>query len=148
LDRRKADVALMGAKMLNVDKVKARLARVAAAVIDAVEAQLKIEVADLVEAQKRAAPVDETSKTPGNFRDATRAYKTPNRPLSYRVINDAKDEDGAPIAQHIEHGHKAKDGTHVPPQPSFFPTYRARKKGMQRRLKAAARKAIKQIYPG
>lgn len=135
------------AKMLNLEKTLERLAKVPAAMQAAAAAQLKVEVDGLVDAQKRAAPVDPQSDIPGNLRDSIHAYENPDRPLSYRIIVDAKDEDGKFIGSNIEHGHKARDGSHVPPQPSFFPTYRARKKGMKRRMLAASRKAAKQLFP-
>jgi hypothetical protein len=134
-------------KMLNLNKVLARLAKVPPTQAAAAGDQLKTEVDDLVEAQKRAAPVDPESDNPGNFRDSHRAYKNPDRPLSYRVINDAKDASGKPIASNIEQGHRTVDGKHVPGAHSFFATYRARKKGMRRRVLGASRKALKQIYP-
>lgn len=133
--------------MLNLARVLARLGKIPAAVTQAAGAQLKIEVDDLVEAQKRAAPVDPKSDNPGAFRDSIHSYENPDRPLSYRIIADAKDASGKPIGGNIEHGHKARDGSHVEAQPSFFPTYRARKKPMRRRLNAASRKALKQLYP-
>lgn len=135
------------AKMLNLEKVLARLAKVPDAVKDAVAERLQTEVDDLVAAQKRAAPVDKASPDPGKFRDSIHAYPNPDRPLSYRIIADAKDDKGNFIGAHIEHGHRTPSGTHVPASPSFFPTYRARKKPMKRRIAAASRKALKQLYP-
>ncbi len=127
---------------------KARLAKIPKAVKDAVAGQLIVEVDGFVAAAKRAAPVDPKSDNPGEFRDSIRAYPNPKKGLSYHVIVDAKDEDGKPIAAHIEQGHRAVDGTHVAAQPSFFPTYRARRKGMKRRVTAKGRKAIKDTYGG
>lgn len=135
-------------KVLGRQRLKARLARLPKAIKDAGSRQLIVEVNGLVDAMRRAAPVDETAANPGAFRDSIHAYRNPDRPLSYRIIADAKDEDGQFIGGHIEHGHRAKDGTHVPAQPSFFPTYRARKRGMKRRVTAAARKVVKQLFPG
>lgn len=135
---------MASAKMLNLERVKARLARIPERVRVAVEAQLKAEVDDLVAAQKRAAPVDPKADRPGNLRESIHAYPNPDRPLSYRIIADAKDEAGKFIGGNIEHGHRATNGAHVAASPSFFPTYRARKKGMKRRLSAAARKAFKE----
>lgn len=136
------------AKVVGRARLKARLAKIPKAVKDAGAKRLKVEVDDLVAAQKRAAPVDPTSPDPGAFRDSIHAYPTPDRPLSYRIIADAKDADGNFIGAHVEHGHRAANGVHVPAQPSFFPTYRARKRGMKRRIGAAARKAAKQAFEG
>ena len=134
-------------KMLNLERVLARLAQVPEVVQTAVSRQLDIEVADLVAAQKRAAPVDEAAPNPGQLRDSVHAYRNPDRPLSYRILADAMDEDGKLIGSNVVLGHKARDGSHVPPRPFFFPTWRARKRGAKRRMAAAAKKPIQQLYP-
>lgn len=134
-------------KMINREKVVARMKRLPPAMTDGAGDQLKIEVDGLVEAQKRAAPVDEKAEDPGKFRDSIHAYENPDRPLSYRITADARDESGKLIGGNIEQGHRAVDGTHVAGRPSFFPTYRARKRGMKRRVSGAASKAFKQLYP-
>lgn len=136
------------AKMLGREALFARFAKLPAAITEAVATQLETEVKDLVEAQKRAAPVSSDLEAhPGQFRDSIHEYKNPDRPLSYRVIADAKDDHSEFIGPHIEFGHMARDGSHVPARPSFFGTYRARKKPMRRRLNAAARKAAKALFP-
>ena len=136
------------AKMLGKERLIARFARLPKAMKDAVAPVLQKEVSELVAAQRRAAPVSsDLEDTPGQFRDSINYYPNRDRPLSFRVIADARDEKGAFIGPHIEHGHKAKDGSHVAAVPSFFPTYRARKKAMQRRLNAAGRKAAKAMFP-
>lgn len=140
------------AKMLNKEKVMARLLALPAGMKADVAPVLKSEVEELVAAQKRAAPVDETEKQPGQFRDSIHEYPNPDRDLSYRIIADAQDEHGAFIGPHIEHGHMSTlaDGSqkHVAAKPSFYPTYRAKKKGMKRRLNAAGRKSAKRLFPG
>jgi hypothetical protein len=137
----------MSGKWLNRDKVIANLRKAAAGAIEAGAGQLKVEVDDLVAAQKRAAPVDPTSPNPGALRDSIHSYATPNRPYSYRILASARGEDGEFIGSHVEAGHRARDGTHVPASPSFFPTYRARKRGMRRRIMAKTRAALKQLFP-
>jgi hypothetical protein len=133
--------------VLNLDKWNARLRKIPQAAKDAVEAALHTEADDLVAAMKRAAPVDE-KETPGRFRDSIRwEPNAAGAELKVTVIADPKDEDGHGYAPHLEHGHKARDGSHVPAQPSFFPTYRARKKGMKRRIGAAGRKAVRALFP-
>lgn len=136
------------AKMLNKQSVLDRLKKIPQAVQDAVGVQLKTEVDGLVEAMQRAAPVGGAGDPhPGALRDSIHSYPTPGRPLSYRIIADARDEKGQLVGAHIEFGHIAANGVHVPAKASFFPTYRARKKPMRRRLAAAARKAIKAQFP-
>jgi hypothetical protein len=133
---------LRSRRLLNLRQIPVSVRR-------AVAAQLATEVDGLAAAMRRAAPVDNaTQDADVHLRDSVHAYKTPGRPLSYRIIADAKDgETGNFIGPHVEAGHKARDGSHVPPRPFFFPTYRARKKGMKRRLSAAGRKAVKQLFP-
>jgi hypothetical protein len=137
------------AKMLNLQRVNAKLGRLPSALKDQVAAQLKVEVDGLVEADKRACPVDEASQdSDEHLRDSIHAYENPDRDLSYRVTADAMDEKGKFIGAHVEQGHRARDGTHVAARPFFFPTYRARKKGMRSRLMSTGRKAAKQLFPG
>jgi len=136
-------------KMLGLDKVKARLAALPIRVQVAVGSQVAKEVEDLTEAIKANAPVGtDLEKQPGQLRDSVHFYPNRDRPLSYYVIADAKDDKGEFIAPHVEHGHKARDGSHVPRVPFFFPTYRARKKGMKRRISAAARKSATDTFEG
>lgn len=135
------------AKMIGLENTLRRLRAIPPAVRSAAGSQLRTEVDDLVEADKRAAPVDESSKTPGAFRDSIHAYPNRERPLSYYVIADAKDDDGKFIGSNIEQGHRARDGSHVPGSPSFWPTWRARKKGMRSRIAKASRQAVKTLFP-
>lgn len=137
------------AKMLNLGKVLAKLRRVPQVAQNSVYGQLKTETGGMVDAMKRAAPVGGTDDPhPGQFRDSIHSYANPNRPLSFVIIADAKDQDGKFIGSNIEAGHRTKDGKHVAGRPSFWPTYRARKKPAKRRIAAAGRKAIKQLFPG
>jgi len=111
------------------------------------ESAAESEVENLVREQKRYAPND--IQTGGNrIADAIRAYPNPTRPLSYRIISDAKDEKGKPIASNVEHGHRAVNGEHVAARPSFFPVYRAHKEKIRRRVLNASRRALKKLYPG
>jgi hypothetical protein len=129
-------------RVANAEAIRRKLARLPAAAGAALRRQLETEVEGLVAAMKRATP-DDTDTGGSRVRDAIRAYPTPDREISYRIISDGRDEKGHIIAPHVEYGHKARDGSHVPAKPSFWPTYRAHKKPMQRRLMAAARKAIR-----
>lgn len=135
------------AKMLNKAKIMARMRAIPDKVAVAVGSQLADEVEQMVDAMKAAAPVDPNSEDPGRLRDGLRFYPNPDRPLSYRIINDAKDDDGGYIAAHVEHGTRRKDGTHVAAQPSFFPIYRSRRGPARRRLNKAAREAIRAEFP-
>lgn len=133
-------------RMLNLEKVKARLRRIPDAIKVAVGSQLAKEVEDLTEAIQRAAPVSDLDDNPGQLRDSVHFYPNPDRPLSYRIIADARDAKGSFIGPHVEHGHKALDGSHVARVPFFYPTYRARKKAARRRLAGVGTKAAKAAF--
>lgn len=136
------------AKMLNLAKVLARVRLLPRAIQDAAYGQLKTEVTDMVAAMKRAAPVGGADDPhPGALRDSIHAYANPNRPLSFVILADAKDADGKFVGSNIEAGHRTPEGKHVAGRPSFFPTYRARKKPMRRRIAAASNKAAKALFP-
>lgn len=139
------------ATMLNLEKVKARLAKIPQSVQTAAGSQLKTEADDMVSAMKRAMDVayaGHNDKDLTRLRDSLHDYENPDRPLSYRILADAKDADGKFIGSNVEAGHRAVNGTHVPARPAFYPTYRARKKAMKRRLSKASRDAAKQAFEG
>ena len=135
------------AQMKNLERRVAQLARLPDAVRQAAEGAFDQEVADLVAALKRACPVSELEESPGQLRASIESYPVPGRPLSARIIVGATDEKGVKFARYVEFGHTSKDGSYVPAQPFFWPTYRARKKAMRRRMLAPARKAIRQLFP-
>lgn len=135
------------AQMKNLERRVAQLARLPDAVREAAEGAFDQEVADLVSAFKRACPVSDLEENPGQLRDSIESYPVPGRPLSARIIVGAKDRKGVKYARYVEFGHTSEDGSYVPAQPFFWPTYRARKKAMRRRMLAPARKAIRQLFP-
>lgn len=138
------------AKVTGLDKIQARLARIPVVATDALKKQLKTEADELVAAIQRAMDVAYQGSNDKNLtplRDSVHEYANEDRAISRRILADARDAEGKFIGSNVEAGHRAVDGTHVPARPAFFPTYRARKKAMQRRLRKAARDAIKQAYP-
>lgn len=141
-------MAALDIKVLNLAKIQARLAKLPAAATVALKAQLKTEVDDLVGGIKRSmdAQYESDSGDHQRLRDSVHEYPNPDREISYFVTADAKDAAGKFIGSNVEQGHRAVNGEHVAAQPAFWPTYRARKKGMKRRLSAAARKAIRQEW--
>lgn len=129
----------------NRARVRDVLPRLPPAMKQALASQLGVETDGLVEAIKRAAPVDkDLEKTPGELRDSVHAFPG-KRELQNRIIVDAKDAKGEFIGEHVEFGHLAEDGRHVPPHPFVFPTYRARKAGIKSRLRKAAVAAAKRV---
>ena len=140
-------MAASDVKMRNLEKVLARFARLAPGMEEAADRRLEAEVAALVKEQQRYAPND--PKTGDNrIAKGIRYYKNPDRPASYRIISDAKDDEGKPIAANVEQGHRNVDGSHTPAHPSFFPIYRARKKKIRRVTLAASRAELKRQFPG
>lgn len=135
----------------NLDRWLARISKIPDAVKEAAEGQLHAEAGDLVAAQKRAFRAvhsgNQAEEGTRQYEAAIRWEENPRKPLSVTVVADPKDEKGHGWAPHDEFGHKAPDGSHVPANPSFFPTYRARKKGIKRRMNTATRKAVKAIWP-
>jgi len=130
----------------NLDLWKKRLAKIPRAARAAAAAQLEKEADDLVAAIKRNVPVSQDSD-PGTLRDSVRwEQHAEGKELSVTVIEDAKDGQGKGFAPFVEFGHHKKTGQYVPAQPHFFPTYRARKKGIRRRMQAATRKAVRAEY--
>ena len=136
-------------KVLNLAKIKARLAKLPQAAQKALRDQLATEVDDLVDGIKRAMNAQYASTADHDhehLRDSVHAYPNKDREVSFFVIADALDAEGKFIGSNVEQGHRTANGEHVAGQPAFWPTYRARKKGMKRRLGAAARKAIRQEW--
>lgn len=159
------------AQWKGLDKALARMARLPAEVKESVQQQLHKEAEDLVAAMKRAAPVKS-----GVLRD-TITFKPGSRPLSVNILaggpattvkvrkgvddasfakaSAAAEAKGGPVNRGEfdyfrpqEFGHLTTKGVFVPAHPFFYPTYRARKRGLKRRLAAAARKPLKTLFPG
>lgn len=128
------------------DRAKALFRALPRSVRGATSAALDREAGELAEAIRRAVPVDD-----GDLRDSVRVRR--GRPaktskgevaqeagadadLSVRVVEGDTKTFYAPF---VEFGH-----SDAPAKPHFFPTYRARKKAMARRIKAAQRRAIRE----
>lgn len=130
----------------------------------AAEAQLDQEAKDLAEAVRRAVPVKtgtlrDTIEVKAGDDPTTRTVVAGGKATTVKVRQGVKDADFAKAletggskgeydyARGVEFGHLTPEGEHIGPRPFFFATFRARKKAMVRRLKAAARKAIKAEFP-
>jgi hypothetical protein len=138
------------ARFVNKDKILARLRKLPGSAAEAAKDALKKEVDAFVEAEKRACPVQPagaSDRPSGELRDSIHAYETPGRIASFRVIADAKDDKDTMYGRYVEFGHTSPDGTYVPAEPFWFSTYRAFKKGMVSRVKAAVRKRLKSEFP-
>jgi HK97 gp10 family phage protein len=133
------------AKMLGLEAVLARLEKIPREVRAAVEEQIEKEVADLVAAEKRAAPASHLEAHPGQLRDSIEAYPSPDNPLRRRIIVGARDAKGRLFGSYVEFGHTSPDGSYTPARPFFWPTYRSRAKGIRRRIASAATRAFKRV---
>lgn len=133
----------------NLAGIQANLAKLHPSVQDALKGQLATEADDLVAAMRRAmAAAYANSGDNGHQRlqDSLRTFPNPHRVISQMILADARDEKGKFIGSNVEAGHLAVDGSHVAPRPAFFPTYRARRKGLRRRISSAARKAVRALF--
>ena len=135
------------AKMTNLERRIARMNSFPAEVQAAVETQLEKEVNLMVAAMKRAAPVSDFEDQPGELRDSITAYPVQGRPASWRIIVKAQDSKGRYYGSYVEFGHNKPDGTRVPADPFFWPTYRAPKRGLRARILRPARKLIREMFP-
>lgn len=132
----------------NLKKVQARIASLPLATQKAMKDQLKIEVDGLVAAIKSNAPFDAGNEEHQHLKDSVHAYENPKRAVGFVVLADARDAAGKFIGSNIEAGHRARDGTHVPATPFFFPTWRALRKGIRSRLGRVTRAATKKAWEG
>jgi hypothetical protein len=139
------------AKLTGLANVQARLRRVPVSAQDALREQLPKEVNDgLVPAIKQAmaAQYDTTDHGHESLIESVHSYPNPDREISLRVIADAKDANGEFIGSFVEQGHKTPEGGHVAAQPAFWPTWRAFRPGMKKRLRKVAKDKIKQAWGG
>jgi hypothetical protein len=141
------EASMADAKMLGRASVEEGLRRIPQLVLEDLGAQLAKEVEDLTEALQRAAPVSALEAHPGQLRDGIVFYPNPGRPLSYMILASARDTKGRLFGRYVEFGHIAADGTHIPASSFWFPTYRARRKAMRRRLSQASLKRIRTLFP-
>lgn len=136
------------AKVANRERILARMRAMPAGVEAEARQVLKVTVDELQAALKRAAPVgSEFEKTPGELRDHIEVYENNQRVLSFRIIAAAKDEKGRYYGRYVEFGHTTPDGRFVAAQPFWFSTYRAWKRVLLNKVRAAVRARLKADFP-
>lgn len=111
-------------------------------VVAGVRAALWDAVSGIVAQMKTIAPVDTIGPNPVHLRDHIHAEAGPHE-LAFDVIADPLDEQGNGYAAHVEYGHKAQDGSHVPAEPFFWPVIRINKQKVRNRITRATNKALK-----
>lgn len=117
----------------NKQRAIRRMRAIGPAVRRGARIQMEKNAIELVETQKSFAPVDE-----GELRDSIRQFDTSNAErISRRVIADAKDEKGRPIANWVEHGTSRSVA-----RPFFWPAYRLLRRRFKTRMTRQARKDI------
>lgn len=124
-----------------VERMSARVNAIPAAVRERVQTALRQGAADIVATLRAVAPVSELDSHPGELRENIHAEDGPL--ISVDVMVDPPGKDGKGYAPHVEYGHVAANGTHVPAQPFFWPTLRTRRRAMRNKINTASRNAIK-----
>lgn len=126
-----------------VDRLMRKLNRMTPAVRKAAGQEAFMQAEEMAAEMRSIAPVDPDPNDGERVREHIHVEEGRLGDVSYVVISDAKDAKGRPKAPRVELGHKAEDGSHVPPSPSFYPVVRASQKRVKRRITAAMRRAIK-----
>jgi hypothetical protein len=139
-----------GGQLASIEGLEKALQR-AASVPDAVVARVapvarKIGQ-EIVDGARAIAPVSELTKDPGAFRDSIHLEDGLTE-LSVKVVSDVRDEKDQIVAKHIEHGHKAADGSHVAAVPTIWPVVRVKLKSMRSRMNRAVNLGCKEAMAG
>jgi hypothetical protein len=163
------------AKMLNLDRMAARIRKATEVAYATARAQLKTEAEDLAAAIRRAAP-EKTGvlkstigarpdgdglkytifagggKTTKKVRSrATNGGRGKSRGVSdadfAKALEAGNNTGEFDYSRADEFGRRTHAGVHVNGRPFFFPTYRARKRAMRKRLVDAPKMAVKALFP-
>lgn len=126
-----------------VERLMAKINRMTPAVRKAAGQAAFMEAEEMAAQMRRVAPVSKEPNDGQKVRDHIHVEEGRLGDVSYVVYSDAKDADGRAKAARVELGHRAADGTHVPPSPSFYPVVRASQKRVKRKIMSAVRRAIK-----
>lgn len=126
-----------------VERLMRKLERMTPAVRKAAGQEAFIQAEEMAAQMRAIAPRDDRPDNGEQVRDHIYVEEGRLGDVSYVVISDAKDAQGRPKAPRVELGHKAADGAHVPPSPSFYPVVRSSQKRVKRRITSAMRRAIK-----
>lgn len=113
----------------NRDRLRRKLKAIPVAVRKAAREQLEANAKDLVETQKRFAPVDD-GKLQSSIKEQDVSTSTR---ISRRVSAGGRE---APYAQWVEFGHGEAD-----PHPFFWPAYRLKRRRFRARMVRSAKKA-------
>lgn len=126
-----------------VERLARKLARMTPAVRKAAGQEAFMQAEEMAAQMRSIAPRADEPNDGEKVRDHIHVEEGRLGDVSYVVISDAKDSKGRPKAPRVELGHKASNGRHVPPSPSFYPVVRSSQKRVKRRITAAMRRAVK-----
>lgn len=163
------------AKLIGLERKIAQMRALPKALQDTVAAELDKETLELVAAMQRAAPkksgalsesIREEPTGDPTMRKVVAGGRATTKKVRSRAVSAGRGKtqgvSDADFAKALanggnqgefdysradEFGHKTPDGRHVAPHPFFFPTWRARRRGIAARLKAASRKTIRRLFP-
>jgi hypothetical protein len=128
----------------NLDKVQAMIASIPDRVVAQVGPAVRKGAEGFVASAKEICPIaPEFEPHPGALRDSGHLEAGAIGALSATAVFDAKADNGAGYAAHVEYGHRARDGGHVPAKPFFWPTWQHEKRKIAARVAAATRAAIR-----
>lgn len=103
---------------------------------------------ELVAMLRGVAPVGaQDDDQPGRLREAVHREAGPSE-IAIDVVVDPRDSKGQGYAPHVEYGHVAENGTHVPAQPFFWPTIRVQRRRIRSRVARAASAGIREATAG
>lgn len=143
--RRRAAVKIIPGGFRNIKGVEA-LQRKIAALPDAIAAEVGPAVRRSAERAlagvKRIAPVSDLESKAGELRDNYR-LEPGDHDLAWTIVGDAKDAEGRPINKHVEHGHKAADGSKVAAVPHFYPALALERQRFNGAVSRATTKGVK-----
>jgi hypothetical protein len=130
------------------EALQAKIAALPSALVEELKPAIDKAAEDFASKVRAVTPVSELGEHPGALRDSV--HVEPGRSeLSRAVVVDAKatkgKDAGKPFAAHVEYGHKAGDGKHVPPKPFFWPVYAVEKKKIRSAFSRAVTKAVKKV---
>lgn len=130
-----------------VEGMQKWVASLPAALIAPVKESLELGAKDMVAAIKPIVPTsNDLEARPGELRDSVH-WEPGDHELAVVVLEDGVDAEGKPIGKHVEHGHKAKDGSHVAAAPHFWPGYNVTKKRVKARVGRGVTKGVKALQP-
>lgn len=127
-------------------ELQAKVANLHPAIVEEVKPALE-RCGDLfVNKVRPLVPVgNDLERNPGELRDSL--HKEPgDHELAVLIVEDAVDDKGKAIAKHVEHGHKAADGSHVAALPHFWVGYQLVRKAIRDRLNRAMNAGIKKAW--